>query len=215
MIDKDSRKLLAGLYLAALVISILFYFLVPCPWVKWPVIVLALWFCAWQTWFFRVPRRSCGTTEGSVMSIVDGRVVICEKAYEPEVLRAECWQVSVYMNFFDVHANFWPVSGTVLSYDYHPGAHMFAFEPKSSLKNEHTCVKLEYLGREILFKQVAGGFARRIVCHAAPGQKTVAGAQCGIIKFGSRLDLFLPLDADIKVQKGQIVRACETIIAQM
>ena len=118
------------------------------------------------------------------------------------------------MDFFDVHANFWPVDGTVTYYKYHPGKHLLAFLPKSSIYNEHSCTVIRTDdGKEIMFKQLAGTFARRIVCYSEPGMKTKAGEQCGIIKFGSRIDMFFPLDADIKVKVGDKVRACESVIA--
>jgi phosphatidylserine decarboxylase len=120
------------------------------------------------------------------------------------------------MNFFDVHANFWPVTGEVTYYKYHPGKHLLAFKPKASEENEHTsvCIRTKS-GSEVLFKQHAGTFARRIVNYAKPGMKVKAGEQCGIIKFGSRLDIFLPADAEVKVRIGDLTTACETVIAQL
>ena len=101
-------------------------------------------------------------------------------------------------------------------YKYYPGKHMLAFKPKSSIDNEHSCVGLTTAsGQKIFFKQIAGGFARRIVCYAKNENTAVAGKQCGIIKFGSRIDIFLPLDADIKVKLGDYVRASETVLAEL
>ena len=187
------------------------------PWLSWPLVAGVLWVCVWQTCFFRVPkRRRCGSSR-KVSSVADGKVVIVDMAaYESEYLKRECIQVSVYMNFFDVHANFWPVDGTVSHYEYHPGEHFLAFKPKASLENEHTCTCIiTPEGNELLFKQIAGGFARRIVNYAGKVRTSEAGKQCGIIKFGSRIDIFLPLDAKVLVEPGQIVRACETILAEL
>lgn len=187
------------------------------PWLSWPLAAGVLWVCVWQTCFFRVPsRRRCGTSR-KVSSVADGKVVIVDRAaYESEYLKRECIQISVYMNFFDVHANFWPVDGTVSHYEYHPGEHFLAFKPKASLENEHTCTCIVTAeGNELLFKQIAGGFARRIVNYAGESGFVEAGRQCGIIKFGSRIDIFLPLDAKVLVVPGQIVRACETILAEL
>ncbi len=216
-IDRNSYGIIASFYIggAAVIFVLLRY--VGIPWLSWPLVAGVLWVCVWQTCFFRVPkRRRCGSSR-KVSSVADGKVVIVDMAaYESEYLKRECIQVSVYMNFFDVHANFWPVDGTVSHYEYHPGEHFLAFKPKASLENEHTCTCIiTPEGNELLFKQIAGGFARRIVNYAGKVRTSEAGKQCGIIKFGSRIDIFLPLDAKVLVEPGQIVRACETILAEL
>lgn len=216
-IDRSSYGIIASFYIggAAVIFVLLRY--VGIPWLSWPLVTGVLWVCVWQTCFFRVPkRRRCGSSR-KVSSVADGKVVIVDMAaYESEYLKRECIQVSVYMNFFDVHANFWPVDGTVSHYEYHPGEHFLAFKPKASLENEHTCTCIiTPEGNELLFKQIAGGFARRIVNYAGEVRTSEAGKQCGIIKFGSRIDIFLPLDAKVLVEPGQIVRACETILAEL
>ena len=148
--------------------------------------------------------------------MADGKIVHVETAYEKDFLKRDCTMVSIYMDFWDVHANFWPVTGTVEYSEYHPGEHFLAFKPKASEENEHTCTCIRTPeGKEVFFKQLAGGFARRIVCYAKPGMEVVAGEQCGIIKFGSRIDIFLPPDAEVLVKIGDTVRACETIIARL
>ncbi len=215
-IDRNSYGTLALVYSICIVLGFLTLRFIPIPWVSWPLVVILLWTCIWQTAFFRVPKRERGGGPHSVTSVADGRVVIVERVYEPKYLQTECIQVSVYMNFFDVHANFWPASGEVSYYRYYPGKHFLAFAPKASEENEHTCVGIRTVaGPKILFKQLAGVFARRIVCYAQDGVSVHRGDQCGIIKFGSRIDLFLPLDAEIKVKVGDAVRACETVIAEL
>ncbi len=215
-LDKNSRGTLALVYSLSVCVAATLLFFVHQPLINLPVCALLIWFCVWQTFFFRVPRRTTSGSSTTVSSVADGKVVILEKVFEPEYLKRECIQLSVYMNFFDVHANFWPLTGEVSYYRYYPGAHKLAFNPKSSEKNEHSCTGIRSEeGKEILFKQIAGGFARRIVNYAQLGLKTVAGTQCGIIKFGSRIDYFLPLDACIKVSVGDMVRACETVIAEI
>jgi len=213
-IDRDSYGSLALVYgISAALAFVLLYF-VRTPWLAWPLIALLLWFCAWQTAFFRVPDRKRTGTSRSVTSVADGTVVIVEKVFEPEYLKTECIQISVYMNFFDVHANFWPVDGDVTYFRYYPGKHFLAFAPKASEENEHSCVGMKMTGGpEILFKQLAGVFARRIVCYARDGVSARRGDQCGIIKFGSRIDLYVPADATVKVKVGDSVRACETVLA--
>lgn len=215
-IDRDSYGSIALIYGISLAAAVLLICLVKNPLILWPCIALILWFDIWQTAFFRVPRRNRKGSSSLVTSVADGRVVIVDKVIEPEVLKRECIQISVYMNFFDVHSNFWPMDGKVKLYEYHPGDHFYASHPKASVLNEHTCVLMRNKdGKELLFKQIAGGFARRIACHAEPGQTVSAGSQCGIIKFGSRIDMFLPLDAKVNVKVGDLVRACETVLAEI
>ncbi len=213
-LDKNSYGSLALVYLLGLVILVPTAVCSSSPAVIWTVTAFVLLICIWQTAFFRVPRRHPAGSGKVVTAVADGRVVIKEKVYEPEFLKCECIQVSIYMDFFDVHANFWPVSGEVKYYKYYPGEHFLAFKPKASEENEHTCTAiLADEGRYVFFKQLAGTFARRIVCYSRPGLMTEAGKQCGIIKFGSRIDMYLPLDADIKVNIGDRTRAAETVIA--
>ena len=215
-LDKDSYGSVALAWLIGAALTALTFWLFRCPWVRWPLFALFLTLVLWQTAFFRVPRRNRSGGPRSVLSVADGKVVIAEKVFEPEFLNRECLQLSVYMDFFDVHANFWPVDGEVVHYQYYPGEHFLAFKPKASEENEHSCVCLRTpFGQEVLFKQLAGGFARRIVCYAEEGLVVRAGEQCGIIKFGSRIDMYLPLDARICVRVGDRVRACETVIAEL
>lgn len=182
----------------------------------WILAVLVWAFCSWQLFFFRVPDRNRAGSGKIITSAADGKVVIVDEIFEDEVLNRKCKRVCVYMDFFDVHVNFWPVSGMVNYYRYHAGKHLLAFRPKASEDNEHTTTVIRTPdGQEVLFRQLAGTFARRIVCYSEPGLQVDAGEQCGIIKFGSRLDIFMPLDAEIKVKKGDRVLAAESVIANL
>lgn len=165
--------------------------------------------------FFRVPNRHTVTGDNVVTSVADGKVVVIDKVYEPEYVKGECMQISVYMDFFNVHVNYWPVSGEVTYYKYHPGKYLLAFLPKASELNEHSSVGIKNEYGDVFFKQLAGTFARRIVTYATPGSNEIKGNQCGVIKFGSRIDLYLPLDSEIKVKLGDYVKACETVIAEL
>ena len=215
-IDKNSRGTLALVFGFSALVSAALIIFVKIPWIVYPVVALMLWFCIWQLAFFRIPERERKGSDTIVTSVADGRVVIIEKTYEKEYLKQECIQLSVYMNFFDVHANFWPVDGSIDYYKYYPGEHFFASKPKASEENEHSCVGIVTpSGQKVFFKQIAGGFARRIVCYGKSRTEARSGEQCGIIKFGARIDMFLPLDADIKVQVGDYVRACETVLAEL
>ena len=216
MIDKNSYGTLAVVFFLAAIFIYAIQRLVDIAWLKWALTVLAWVFCIWQLFFFRVPKRNPAGNDRIVTSAADGKVVIIDEVFEDEYLKRDCKRVCVYMDFFDVHANFWPVTGEITYYQYHPGKHFLAFKPKASEENEHTstCIRTAS-GSEVLFKQHAGTFARRIVNYAKPGLKVKAGEQCGIIKFGSRMDIFLPLDADIKISLGDLTRACETVIAEI
>ena len=215
-IDKNSYGLVLLLFFFnALVIWAGFRF-IPVRWVSWVIAVVFWLLSIFQLAFFRIPSREKAGNGKTVSSAADGRVSIVDTSYENEVLKRDCKCVCVYMDFFDVHANFWPISGKITYYRYHPGKHLLAFRPKASEDNEHsTTVIRNEDGQEVLFRQIAGTFARRIVCYSEEGNEVSAGDQCGIIKFGSRLDLYLPLDADVKVKVGETVRAIDSVIANL
>lgn len=216
VIDKDSIGTILQTDLVVLVVMIAVLLFVRCKYVSIPLAAILLVFAFFVVWFHRVPERTIPEGDDStVTSVADGKVVIIEKVYEKEYLKKECVQVSVYMNFFDVHANFWPMSGEISYYKYHPGKYLLAFLPKASDENEHSSTAIRNSKGEVFFKQIAGTFARRIVCYSEEGATEERGKQCGIIKFGSRIDMFLPLDADIKVKVGDLTRACETVIAEL
>ena len=185
------------------------------PWISFPISAVLVLFMLFITYFFRVPNRTAPDAENDrlITSVADGKVVIVEKVFEKEYLQKECIQISVYMDFFDVHCNFWPINGKVTYYKYHPGRYILAFHPKSSELNEHSSSCLKNAYGEVFFKQIAGTFARRIVCYSEPGNMENRGDQCGVIKFGSRIDHFIPLDSDVKVKVGDKVRAVESILA--
>ena len=214
-IDKDSYEtILISWCICAVLIWLTAHF-IHNPWISIPLSAIFVIFMVFITWFFRVPDRVIPSPDQKnlVTSVADGKVVIVDKVYEKEYLKRDCIQISVYMDFFNVHCNFWPISGEVTYYKYHPGKYLLAFHPKSSELNEHSssCLKNEY--GEVFFKQIAGTFARRIVCYSTPGHMEYRGEQCGVIKFGSRIDLFVPLEADVKVKVGDKVRAVESVLA--
>ena len=214
-IDKDSYgTIFFSWCLCAALIWVTAHFFAN-PWISIPISALFVLFMVFITWFFRVPDRVAPDygKDRLVTSVADGKVVIVEKVFEKEFLQRDCIQVSVYMDFFDVHCNFWPMDGKVVYYQYHPGKYLLAFHPKSSELNEHSSTCLQNPHGEVFFKQIAGTFARRIVCYSRPGNMENRGDQCGVIKFGSRIDMFLPLDAEVKVKLGDKVKAVESVIA--
>lgn len=214
-IDKDSHGTIAKVCIISLLIAGAALWFIPLWAVSIPIASVFFCLACFTVYFHRIPRRNIVGSERIISSVADGKVVILEKAFENEYLKRECIQVSIYMDFFDVHANFWPMTGEVTYYKYHPGKYLLAFKPKASEENEHSSTAIKNQYGEIFFKQIAGTFARRIVCYSKEGAMEKAGEQCGIIKFGSRIDMFLPLDADIKVKIGDFTRACETVIAEL
>ena len=213
-LDKDSYDVIIGMTLLMVGLMAVVLFFIHNRWISFPLTGFFLVFMLFVIWFHRVPARTALGDEKSVLAVADGRVVIVEKAFEKEFLKKECIQVSIYMNFFNVHANFWPVTGEVSYCKYHPGKYLLAFKPKAAEENEHfsTCLHNQY--GDVFYKQIAGTFARRIVSYSKEGLEVERGKQMGIIKFGSRIDMFLPLDADIKVKVGDLTRACETVVAE-
>ncbi len=172
-------------------------------------------FLGFSVWFHRLPVRGRNIDERFVSAVADGKIVIIKKTFEAEYLKRDCIQVSIYMDFFDAHSNFFPMTGRISYYKYHDGKYLLAFLPKASEKNEHSSTAVRNSYGEILFKQIAGTFAKRIVCYSEVGKEVTSGDDCGIIKFGSRIDYFLPTDADIKVSIGDHTRASETVIAEL
>ncbi|HOO42266.1 MAG TPA: phosphatidylserine decarboxylase family protein [Bacteroidales bacterium] len=165
--------------------------------------------------FFRIPQRDILIREEGIVSPADGRIVMIEEVEVNEYLKEKRLQVSIFMNMFNVHVNWYPCAGDIVYYKYHPGDKMVAWHPKSSEKNEHATVFLEHGKNIIGVKQIAGLIARRVICKARTGKQVLQCSELGIIKFGSRVDLLLPLDAKILVRKGQRVWGCETLIADL
>lgn len=181
------------------------------------IFVILLIFLSLVIYFFRDPHRSLSpSSSDQILSSADGKVVIIKEVYEEEFLKCNAIQVSVFMSVFNVHINYYPIDGKVIYFKDHPGNYLVAWHPKSSVKNERTTIVLEREnGEKILIRQIAGYLARRIVCYAQEGVQAIKGEQMGFIKFGSRVDFFLPLNAEILVKKGDIVKACESVIAKL
>jgi phosphatidylserine decarboxylase len=166
--------------------------------------------------FFRNPVFEVAKNENHVLAPADGKVVAIEEADEPEYLKEKRKQISIFMSPVNVHVNRMPVGGTISYYKYHPGKYLVAWHPKSSTENERTTVVARMSsGTEVLFRQIAGAMARRIKCYVQPGQPFEQGQEFGFIKFGSRVDIFLPLNAQIKVKIGDKTTGGKTVIAEL
>lgn len=166
--------------------------------------------------FFRVPKRMCIYSENDIMCPADGKVVVIEEVEEGEYFKDKRIQVSIFMSPLNVHANYNPISGLVKYVKYHPGLFLVAWHPKSSTDNERSTMVVQHAsGKEVLFRQIAGAVARRICYYLGENQSVKTGEEFGFIKFGSRIDLFLPLDSKINVKIGDVVKAKLTKIGEL
>jgi phosphatidylserine decarboxylase len=209
-IHKEGRALLVVLFSILSLINAGLYFLLDVP-STWSVIIgsISLIMFLFSLQFFRNPTRKIELNEKQILCPADGKVVVIEKTTEDEYFRGkERIQVSIFMSPIDVHVNRNPVTGLIKYYKYHEGKYLVAWHPKSSTENERTTIVYQiHKGVEILVRQIAGAAARRIKCYVKENQSVIQGKEFGFIKFGSRVDLYLPLDADIKVEIGQTVIA--------
>ena len=164
--------------------------------------------------FFRNPKITVNKNENHILSAVDGKVVIIKEVFEPEFFKEKKLQVSIFMSPLNVHVTRYPTSGDIIFSKYHPGAYLVAWHPKSSTKNERTTIVLQNkVFGKILYRQIAGALARRIVNYAKVGDLAEQGKDAGFIKFGSRVDLFLPIGTKVNVKLNQKVKGGMTVIA--
>lgn len=216
-IHKEGTNIIAALCLILAVICLPVYLFVRPLFVAVALTVVCVVIFLLVVNFFRSPIRYYkGKRENVVVSSVDGTVVALEEVFEDEFLHAKAVQLSVFMTVFNVHANWFPVDGKVEKVVYHPGRFRAAYLPKSSTENEHSSILIRAKsGEQILVRQIAGALARRIVTYAAAGDEADISTHLGFIKFGSRVDIFLPLDADIKVKIGDKTTGGITEIAYL
>lgn len=213
-IHKEGHKILLSLVLALVVLNLLILKFWPLALTISIVISIVLFLLVLQ--FFRNPSREIIIADNNIVyAPADGKVVVIEEAMEGEYFGDKRLQVSIFMSPTNVHVNRNPISGTVNYFRYHPGKYLVAWHPKSSTENERTTVVIDNGTNEVLLRQIAGALAKRIVNYIQEGDKVQQGADFGFIKFGSRVDLFLPLNAKIEVEMGQKVRGNKTIIARL
>ena len=171
---------------------------------------------AWLIYFFRDPHRAISLRTKCVLAPADGKIVLMQEVDEDEYLHERRIQVSIFMSLFNVHVNRSPISGMIKYFKYHPGKYLVAWHPKSSTKNERTTIVVENKqGVPILFRQIAGFLARRIKFYCQEGEQVQQGSECGFIKFGSRVDILLPLNAKIKVHLGEKVKGGISVLAEL
>jgi phosphatidylserine decarboxylase len=185
----------------------------------WPTFLVSaffLFFLVVFLQFFRLPGRDISRGDTKIVAPCDGKVVVIEKVFEPEYLKTEVMQISIFMSPVNVHANWYPVDGVVEYVKYHPGKYLVAWHPKSSTENERSTVVVKRRdGKKILVRQIAGILARKICTYAKVNLVTKQGAELGFIKFGSRVDVFVPLESTIKVKINQKVTGSVDTIAEL
>jgi phosphatidylserine decarboxylase len=179
------------------------------------LILVAIGLLAFTLYFFRDPERQSPAGDGLVLSPADGTVVLIQPTREDEFIGGEAVQVSIFMSPFNVHVNRWPLNGTVRFFRHIPGEYIVAMDEKSSLRNERTLIGVEHAHGRLLFKQIAGFIARRIVAPVQVGDSAVAGQRFGMIKFGSRVDVLLQPGAVLNVKVGDRTVAGETVLARL
>jgi len=214
-IHKEGRSIVAIAFLLVLTINLLVYFLVSeCIIVTWALGVPSFLFFLFIVRFFRKPSRVIVMDENTVYAPADGTVLVIEETEEPEYFKDKRIQVSIFMSVWNVHINWYPLKGIIKYFKYHPGKFLVARVPKSSTLNERTTIVIEdEKKRQILVRQIAGIVARRIICYAKEGKKVEQNSEIGFIRFGSRVDVFLPLDADIKLKLGDKTSGTQSIVA--
>ncbi|UJH68106.1 phosphatidylserine decarboxylase family protein [Allomuricauda sp. SCSIO 65647] len=216
MFHREGQKIILTAFFLAVAIIIAAQYFLEIDWVRWLVQIGALVILVLILQFFRNPKRLVTPNFDEVLAPVDGKVVIIDEVEEPEYFMDRRKQVSIFMSPLNVHVTRYPVSGTITYSKYHPGKYLVAWHPKSSTKNERTTIVVHTpkFG-QIMYRQIAGAVARRIVNYAEEGEQVTQGTDAGFIKFGSRVDLFLPLDCTINVKLNQKVVGAKTCIASL
>ena len=215
MFHKEGFTIIRNTLLGLLTINFgAWYFAGGFNWAVMLLVLISLIFLVLVLQFFRNPKRDTLLNANQIIAPCDGKVVVIEEVVEHEYFKDKRIQVSIFMSPLNVHVNRYPISGAVKHAKYHPGKFLVAWHPKSSIENERTTVVVENeTTGPILFRQIAGAVARRIIMYSKVNDTAVQGKDMGFIKFGSRVDLFLPLDAKINSNINDVVKGGETVIA--
>ncbi len=215
-IHREGKTILFVLLIVLFGLNWAVSYFIPMPIVQNTLIVVSIIFYLLILQFFRLPIFEIKKNDAHVIAPADGKVVVIEETEETEYLKSKRKQVSIFMSPINVHVNRMPVAGSISYFKYHPGKYLVAWHPKSSTENERTTVVAKMKnGTEILFRQIAGALARRIKWYVQEGQTLQQGDEFGFIKFGSRVDIFLPLNAKILVKPGDITKGGKTVIAEL
>ncbi|MBC8045292.1 MAG: phosphatidylserine decarboxylase family protein [Fimbriimonadaceae bacterium] len=217
-IHREGRKIIIGFLLFLVIINFLVHNIFPLDRALHAILlIVSLVSIFFVMSFFRNPKRKLFQEEGAIISPADGKVVVIEETFEGEYFKDKRLQVSIFMSPKNVHVNRTPIAGEVKYFKYHPGKFLVAWHPKSSTDNERTTFVIEDEddNMEILMRQIAGTVARRIKFYVEEGDEVEQGSEFGFIKFGSRVDLFLPLNAEVEVNLGDKVKGGQTVIARV
>ena len=215
-IHKEGYKIIPIATLLIAFICFFIYQLISLEWIQWSLGISAFIFWVLIVRFFRNPKVITEPVKNLVYAPADGKIVVINKVFEPEYHKEERIQLSIFMSPLNVHVNRSPIEGIIDFFKYHPGKFLVAWHPKSSLLNERTSIGLKTsTGTTILMRQIAGTVARRIAFYPKTGEKVTQGQSLGFIRFGSRVDVFLPLDVSIKVKIGDKTKAGITQLAQL
>jgi len=216
MFHKEGFKIIINTFLLCAAIALASEYLIENFWIQKSLQVASVVIMVLVLQFFRNPKSVTVLNDHHIISPVDGKVVVIEEVFEKEFFKDKRLQVSIFMSPINVHVTRYAISGSVVFSKYHPGKYLVAWHPKSSELNERTTVVVENktVG-QILYRQIAGAVARRIVNYAKVGDKVVQGTDAGFIKFGSRVDVFLPIGTQINVKKDQIVKGGQDCIAEI
>jgi len=213
---EGKNLLMIALIIVLAINSLVAYFFPDQVYLREGVVIITALFYLIILQFFRVPKRVTEINPKHIIAPADGKVVVIEETVENEYFKGPRRQISIFMSPLNVHVNFNPISGIVSYFKYHPGKFLVAWHPKSSTENERTTyVVKDENGTEVLFRQIAGALAKRICWYAKEGDAVEQGKEFGFIKFGSRIDIFLPLDAEICVNIGDKPVGSETVIAKL
>ena len=216
MFHKEGYKIIIITFLFVVGCILIIDIFITAEWLRTLIMLVLLVFLILILQFFRNPKRNTILNNKQVVSPVDGKVVVIEEVFEKEFFNEKRLQVSVFMSPINVHVTRYPISGKVIFSKYHPGKYLVAWHPKASEENERTTVVVENdTYGKVLYRQIAGALAKRIVNYAKVDNNAIQGSDSGFIKFGSRVDLFLPVDTNIKVKLNQKVRGGQSIIAEL
>ena len=214
MFHKEGAKII--LITLTIVVAVIFASeFITIEWIRIGVIILAVFFLVLILQFFRNPKREVDNSDNHILAPVDGKVVVIEEVYEPEYFKDKRLMVSIFMSPLNVHVTRYPMNGVVKYSKYHPGKYLVAWHPKASEENERTTIVINNrIYGEVLYRQIAGALARRIVNYAKEGMRAVQGKDAGFIKFGSRVDIYLPIGTEVNVKLGEKAIGAKTVICK-
>ena len=213
-LHREGKGTIAVAFITLFICNSLLFWATDLVWARVSLLSISVVLYVLVLQFFRNPTRTITINPKGMLCPADGKVVTIQEVFEDEILKDKCIQMSIFMSPLNVHVNRYPLGGKVTDAIHHPGKFLVAWHPKSSTLNERTTVAIEneHWGK-VVFRQIAGAVARRIVMYAKPGSMAAQGSEFGFIKFGSRVDVFLPLDSQIKVKEGDVVKGGITVLA--